>query len=207
MKKIPFLFLLFLFFFQPLYAQFGIGVLGGVNLASSSFPDIGGGEPSAMPYFHFGAHAEYQLNEKLGIQGDILFSQKGFQFKSSGSGNDSKFRYGYVVLAPEIFVQPISNLAIGAGFHLGFNLSEQQNLGDGWIDTSPIETIKKTDFGINGSARISFGPLYLQARYLYGLADISNTVFTDVSGNPLPDPQQNNRTFQLSIGYMLDRDE
>jgi len=76
MKKITLLAVLISLTSAGAFAQLGMGLKGGVNLASAT---IEGENTEGRIGFHFGAFAEFSASDNLAIQPEILFSSQGYE--------------------------------------------------------------------------------------------------------------------------------
>lgn len=198
------------------YAQFELGLKGGLNWNK---PDANGFGDSSVSNLNiksgsgnfFGLTAAYAFNQKFKLQGEFMYSFMNANANASVSivnlKIDMKTEYyqfpllltytpvefkgikPYVALGPN-FGYITKGKAVATGSVLGiFPVSQTVDLSDSnWQDT------KRLDIGITGAVgatyRLGPGNLSLDFRYLHGLTDIDET-----------DTKFKNRTWMLSLGY------
>ena len=185
---------------QAASAQFRLGAKAGANLVKvdgKSFRD-------EFRYgYHLGGFAEIVIakdeddHQKLSIQPEVLFSQYSMTLDSNFksiyenviSSNQSRVRLNYLsipILLNYRLVGPI-HLQAGPGFSILMdqNRSILQNGGDAF---------KKGDFSMIGGAQIRLAKLYLNGRYVIGLANINDIDNKD---------KWKSQAWQLSVGLSL----
>jgi hypothetical protein len=170
-----------------------IGVRGGVNFASitasSGSLSISSGSTTT---FAVGVFTDFKLGA-VSIQPALNYTGKGghFAFEGLEGGGDIKTYYlqvpvNVVYRIPAV----IGNVYFGAGPYVGLGLSGKAKGTDenGNSVSEDIEfgsdpnTLKRTDFGLNGIAGVEFkGGLILGINYDLGLSNISNDAGDDQS--------------------------
>ncbi len=92
MRKIALsLIVLSLFAVTSLQAQIRLGVKGGVNISGVSGDNIGDFVDNNLTGFHIGPTVEWLLDGSFGLEGSVLYSEKGIKFK-----DDKSHRTGYI---------------------------------------------------------------------------------------------------------------
>ena len=173
-------------------AQTTWGVKGGLNYAKITVLSVGEGyDVLGSDYkasFHVGGYLHVPLTEKLFIQPELQYSNKGGRFK------DGTLNLPYVVLPVMLGYKPMDRLSIESGLELGYLLANRDyhsildlslNLGVGFAITDELRAGVRYVLGINS---------------VYG----EEVQFTDNQGNLadeiiiLP-----NQVLQLSFYYSL----
>lgn len=177
-------------------AQIRFGVKGGLNLANVSVtPTIPKGTTmSNLIGFHGGIILDVPLSEKISIQPNLLFSQKGIKSTSSNSTIllDSKIALNYIEIPINVMFHATDALSIGGGSYLGYVLSGVSTSTvtfSGKTETMTKDAdfdrdLKRLDFGLNITAgyEVSNG-LIINANYSLGLGNISAEPATTVKNN------------------------
>ncbi|MEJ2005441.1 MAG: porin family protein [Cyclobacteriaceae bacterium] len=178
MKKLNVLVVL-LFVCSSAFAQFGLGVKGGLNFANLSIDDA-----SSRTGFHFGAFAHVPLSENIGIQPEVLFSTQGADIDNT----DVNMSYVNVPVLLRLRLIQILNVHFGPQF--GFPTKAKADGED------ILDNIKDSDISLAFGAGINL-PLGLEAgaRYNLGVSDISD------SGIDFQDAQH--RVFQVYVAWRL----
>ncbi|PKN79254.1 MAG: hypothetical protein CVU48_05895 [Candidatus Cloacimonetes bacterium HGW-Cloacimonetes-1] len=205
MKKAILLVAILTMFVGILVAQVKIGVKLGLNMAninSESLPI----NTDARFGAHLGAIMQYPLIPELLVQPELLFSMKGYSYESSEPefSQSIKVRYNYLEVPmllkynagiPEMWIQPY------IGPSVGFLLSakakgEYTSNGDTHsVDEDMKQGMRDIDLGwIIGIDAIYMDNLMIGLRYNHGLFGLTEGI----------DDSPKNRTFMLSVGYLLD---
>ncbi|MDI9256780.1 porin family protein [Flavobacterium sedimenticola] len=171
--------------------------------------------------FHAGGLVKMGLNEKWGLQAELLYAMEGGQYDLAISEPPlsakiaEKVTLGYLNLPLMAQYKVAGGLTLEAGPQIGFLLSgkteynSEVTIGEEIItDSGEIDIkdrLKTLSYGVNLGLGYEFkNNLFLQARYHLGLANISkeNTTANEEE-EPLglnPD-QLKNQGFQFSLGY------
>jgi Outer membrane protein beta-barrel domain len=193
MKKILSLLTLLSVISVGVYAQ-GIsgGLKLGLNLANQTIKSSDMGftaSPSFRPSIHAGGYLTVMLNEKFGIQPEVLYSGQGYK------QNGGTLAMDYITI-PVLFrynFTPIFSAHLGP--QMGFLMSAKAKY-DGADEEDMKDYFKGSDIGIAGGVNIDL-PMGLNfaARFVKG---VSNIIEED-SG----DLKYKNYNLQLSVGYKL----
>lgn len=93
MKKIHSLVIVMLFMAYCTQAQISVGLKAGVNLSSLKGTGYSDSDQKSFMGLAIGALVNYAINEKFSIQPELLFSQEGTQWKSSGEEQKDRLNY------------------------------------------------------------------------------------------------------------------
>ena len=173
MKKIIFLSLMVLFTAKSLSQGVDLGIKVGANFATlTELPNV-----DTRTGLNFGAFFTIKFNDKIAIQGDVLYSQQGAEFDLDKVDLD----YVNVPIVFKYYLVKKLNLHIGPQF--GFLVSD--------FDASEFEdSYESTD--VSGVVGLGLDlPLgfRVDGRYNFGLTEL------------LPDVKNN--VFSLSIGWTI----
>lgn len=173
------------------------------NIEISSFTEYVG-----SPKWHAGLFADLPIAANWGLQGELLYSQKGAKIKSKSSSDLPadviNFDYLELPLMAYMNLGPIKlqgGAAISAQInHYFYNTETKERLED-------IQDLLggDIDFSLLGGIAYQFNRLSLSARYQHGLVPMMKEVMiTDVDGNLAGNKSGNqHRTLMLSLGYTL----
>lgn len=202
-----------------------LGVKGGANFVNVTAPSILE-EVEFLPNFqpinsyNIGLVSELELTDNFGIQGEVVYTQKGFKLDESydltlfdfpvpiGATAISRFNYveaplmlkakfgnekvkGYVLGGPTFGYATSGELTTRAKVIVEFDL---------FTTDIPLETIDYQRFEVGATAggglavQVGSGQVFADARYHYG--------FTEVYDIPLVTENVQNRGVSLNIGYM-----
>ena len=173
MKKIIFLSLIVLFTTKSLSQGVDLGIKVGANFATlTELPNV-----DTRTGLNFGAFFTIKFNDKIAIQGDVLYSQQGAEFDFDKVDLD----YVNVPIVFKYYLVKRLNLHVGPQF--GFLVSD--------FDASEFEdSYESTD--VSGVVGLGLDlPLgfRVDGRYNFGLTEF------------LPDVKNN--VFSLSVGWTL----
>ena len=171
------------FVFTSISAQgIDLGIKAGANFANIT--DATG--LSNKTGFVIGAFAGVKLNDKLGIQGDLLYSQQGAKF----DGGDIDLNYVNVPIVLKYFVT--ENLNIQAGPQFGFVVDDNIKA----VLTNLAEAESADVSGVVGLGYELPMGIRLSGRYNFGLTDVIKSTSTITPVEP-----GKNSVVTLAIGY------
>lgn len=174
-------------------AQWSVAPKAGLNWSKVNFPENYGGNPSSLTGFHAGVAATYQINKWLDVQGELLYTMRGFDWDDLQVTDDGgnifeegvKVRQHYLEIPVLLKFFPCTGFNLQAGPQLGIPLKYDGGLAVADGDKVPV------DFGlVFGLGYESAMGIFVDARYTLGL---TSTV------KDMPDWQ--NRTIGLTVGY------
>jgi Outer membrane protein beta-barrel domain len=187
-----------------IFGQFAFGVSAGINLADAKFTNIEGIDPLTVVCPFGGIDAGYALNSKLSLVADLQYSQKGYRLEHDAPIDDTKLRYSYIDIIPQMECRLIEPVSVAIGFNIGFNIGEAQKIGDGdWIDLEKYDAVTSTDFGLAATVKGYIKDLFLFVRYNHGLKNVVNVTYVDINGQTIPDVKQKLSHIQIGAGYMF----
>jgi len=186
MKKITVLVAAILISASGFSQSIDLGIKAGVNFANIS------GAPSGVTTksitgFQAGVFAGLKLGEKIGIQGDLLYSQQGTEFSGT------KFDLTYVNVPIVLKYYVFKGLNLQGGPQFGFAVSDNiKELSGGGLETKTMD--------ISGIVGLGYDlPLGLRvdARYNFGLSDVLKDTGT-VQGVAT---EGKNTVISLAVGF------
>jgi len=181
-----------------------IGFRGGLN-----FSNIVGGDVQESPKsrigFQAGFLAEFYLSRSLGVQGEILYSEQGFNnaMDTNGDGTDEEvqFNLNYVNLPIMLKYYITNNFCVALGPQIGVNVTSKLEIINGPIgaanERENLENLEFLDFsaGVGLSYKFDEG-FFFQGRYLLGITPIR--IFEIPDGETL---DIRHSVFQVSAGF------
>lgn len=188
----------FLFIVCDISAQWSVGGKVGANWSKMAKSPWETGDSKQKIGLSLGAIGTYNLNNWFELQGELLYSQRGFKETLADPATDNydvNIRHQYIdvpILAKFYPFQKKECFNILAGIQTGFLLKESLK-----SDGSPIKDIygKKNpvDFGLIFGLAYNFEKgLFFDARYILGLTD-NYKQFEGIKS----------RSIQLSVGYLF----
>jgi hypothetical protein len=185
-------------------AQFSLGIEAGANMSVVKFTDLDEADPEFLLGFNAGIAPRYSFAEAMSVLADIGYSTKGHKLAYALNNDVSlKNKYTYLTLAPQFAFRFLDFIEVSAGPYLGIKIYEGNKLPDrDWVNTSDLDLISSTDFGVIMAARVFLDRFYLKLAYEHGLQDIGNVDYTDLNGNPI-DIKTYTRNFQIGAGYLI----
>lgn len=187
MKKIILITVIFLGLSMNLQAQFlKFGIKGGVNIANQNGSNIiinsTNYKTSEITNYHVGLVAEMKLVNSFAIQPELLYTTHGANYKNAVEDFENQLGYISIPLMAKIKLNKVISLELGP--QASFLLSEKNN-----FDSKDTETF---DFAANGGLGFSITKnLFVQARYILGLTDVSK------------DAEVKNSVVQISAGILF----
>ncbi len=181
------------------------GVQAGFNLSSmlAKNSTVKSTEYKIAPGFNIGGVAEMPVTDIFSVQAKLLFTTKGFNYKSSSGST----KVNCFLFYTEIPILAKANFEIGnigvygiLGPYFGFGLSGRAKSGSttesiNWGSDGNSDDFKRFDFGMSIGAGANISIFQVGMNYNLGIANIS--AYTD-NGT-----KQKNRTFNLFIIYVF----
>lgn len=166
--------------------QSNSGIKGGYNLSAVSFD--GEGETGQRHSFHIGLYGESFISNDISIQPELLYSQQGYEIRSSNSTFTQKLNY--INLPIMLKAYPSEHFFLETGPQIGLAISHKEELESSILDTTEEFDPSSFDWGINfGSGFKTKTGVSLGVRYHLGLGDLYD------EGNP------KNRVWQFYLGF------
>ncbi len=152
--------------------------------------------------FHGGIFGRVAPSEQLGVQFELLYSQKGTRFIYDGLiDQETTFKLDYIELPVFAAIGVGDMLELHAGVYAGFLVSSSATTeGDLGSDAEDLDrdNFQGMDFGLLGGVGVNLGRAQLGLRYLHGMADIAAS---DEAKFLLGDAR--NSAFQLYLAFGL----
>ncbi len=167
-------------------SAFEWGVKGGLNISGITHNDL-----NMKPSFYVGAFAEFNINDFLGIQPEVLYSRQGDKYSSDGATLYNRFNYLNIPVLAKIYLLDALSLDLGPQF--GFLLNAQQKVKDDDHKVkSDIDGAK--NFDVSWAMGVSYrflGNFDASVRYNLGLTKLADS----------PGDKPKNSVIQIGIGY------
>lgn len=183
----------------PAQAQIHFGVKGGLNLSKASLSDVGANfKKDNFTGFFIGPMAEITLPVVgLGVDGALLFSQRGVKVSNGEDGSYTVKQNGIDIpinLKYNIGLGSILGVYLAAGPDFYFDFAKDKKFDEGKIDK------KKAQVGINIGAGVKLmKKLQIGANYNIPLGDTGK--FKDEEGNEFG--SYKTKTWQVSVAYIF----
>jgi len=189
------------------FGQVDIGVKFGLNFANVNNMNSYSG--SNRLGFNTGLITRIKISKQFKLQPELLYSAKGFRYTpysygGSGGGTGS-IRLNYLSL-------PIlGSFSVGQGFSLLFGPEIDMLLhANSVLNKTDFNVSKQFNhFGVGFDLGVSYrviGGLGVEARYNYGLSNVTNIPIYDSGGSVKGrDRSGNNRVFQLGVYFKFPR--
>ena len=124
--------------------------------------------------FAVGAELQYQLTDKVGLAGGLLYSMQGNKSK----GDDEKWNPGYLNIPLTVNYYVVNGLALKAGVQPGFMIAKDK-----------AEGVKTFDLSIPVGASYEYQNFVFDARYNIGVTKVAD------HGDGY------NNVIQITVGY------
>ena len=172
----------------------GMGVKGGVNLATVSVGDEAAEDPTTSIGFYAGAYVNFPVSGSFRFQPELIFSRQGCKSEINvGSSNlEDKLTLNYIAVPLMAQLQTSGGFFVEAGPQFAFLISAKYEVDGDEFDLLEEDVMNKIDFGINGGlGYVSKSGLGVHLRYNLGLSNI----WKDDNG------EAKNRVFSAGIHY------
>lgn len=204
-KRLPII-LLFTFINVFSYAQVKFGAKAGLNYVNNIQTKGEDGNNSYKISYHFGGYSIIELNDKINLIPELLYSNKGYKFDATDLSGGGNLNLVYINLPVLVAYQVSDKLGVNLGPEFGYLLSAKSKFDSRTVDVGDFWE-NKIDFGIALGISLSLAEkVSTELRYTHGLSSVIEPVeFRDALGNVTEGPSTKylNRTFQLSFGYKL----
>jgi Outer membrane protein beta-barrel domain len=189
-------------------ASTSFGVQGGLNVANV---DVKSADPDEFtPDFKsrnravFGGFVAWDFNPAIGLQIDVLYSQKGTKFSFvEDDGTDITFELGADYVEFPVLVRtnfgasgPVRFRLFG-GPSFGFKVLDETTITVAGVeppdDPDDQSETKGSDFGFVVGGAVEFGKVFVDFRYNWGLININD--------DPNDEDEVKTRTFGFMVGF------
>ncbi|MDB5106741.1 MAG: hypothetical protein JWP91_4430 [Fibrobacteres bacterium] len=184
------------------HAEWGIGPLGGANLANA---EVDGHSTSSVTGWALGARLEMGMMPILSLMFDPMLVQSGAQFDNSGAPVDGRGKF-VAMEVPMLLNAKVKLMNVGVyGFmgpdlvintDAGGNVSRQNDLGQG--DLAPVGLAGQVGAGV-AMGVAPFIDVTADARYSHGFTDLLDGAKGDVE-------HWKSRDVRLNLGVLLHTD-
>lgn len=199
-----------------LYSQdnrFSVGIQAGPMFATvNPHPEVL--EAGFRTGFFAGANARWAFTDSWTVQGNMQFSQRGFNYITRGTwiildGQAASFtgqvdyRISYLDVVPQIEFKPIRYIGIAAGPYFSWQLGESIRYGEviDWTSTKENNQFDTADLGLAGKLSGNIGRLTVFVSYMHGLTNISKIIIIDGTGTHLGRLSAYNRAIAAGAGF------
>lgn len=186
---------------------YGFRIGANVGTLSGTFVEAG---PESSVGLVAGSFVRYALRNDLGVQVEVLYSQKGAQFEATtieGEPFERMLRATYLEIpilltyapAPYASLSPVIYGGGAVGFEIGEQVRERL---EGFEQTQESDVLTSPDLGLLVGADVQFSLGLLDAlvgvRYTHGLRDL-----VDPDAATRPDSEAFTRTFAVTVGFLF----
>lgn len=195
------------------YTQTFIGPKAGINIAKWGGDGITENEDAlkSITVFQFGAVAEFRTNERVALQSELLYFQKGVGFEETESGltYSSETTLNYLelpILAKVYLTDGPTQIFVIAGPSFGYGLDgkstfefegEEEEMDIDFEDDNLTRLDISAAFGVGIQAPVGPGEAFIDGRYLLGLNTLDNTEEKDDRVDIM------NRGIVVSVGFLF----
>ena len=174
--------------------ELSFGIKAGINYSNVYSESGDGYVADGKVGFAGGLFVSIPLNELIGVQPELLYSQKGF--KTEGTFFDGQITSSYLDLPIHLQIKPTENISILAGPQFSYLLSTKYELnGFSAIDEEDLDdNNNKATVGISAGVDFEIQNFLISARGSWDL----NKVNKD---NSTSDINYKNQLFQITLGY------
>ena len=156
-----------------------IGIKGGLNYANFTATEI---QTDAITNYHAGALLEIGITKSFALQPELLYSTQGASYDNALG--EFKNELGYISIPFLLKLNLSESLSLEAGPQASFLLSKK--------DEFDLRDYNTFEFAVDGGLGLKLTDnLFIQARYILGLTEISRNA------------QAKNSVFQLSAGILF----
>lgn len=145
--------------------------------------------------YHLGAFAEININQKWGIQPELLWNQTNYRTGDNfddlypNGKSDVEGKLNYISIPILLTYRPVKLLSLQLGPQFGIMTSQDKDLlGE------TKEAFKSGDFSMLGGAQLNLGGFRVGGRYVVGLTNIN-----DIDNKE----KWKNQGFQLYLGLTI----
>jgi len=179
------------------------GLKGGMNSSNTKFTVFVQEVSSERKYdsrisYYIGGFVEYltnpESNKSISLQAELQYSKQGYSYNRTSEFGFT-FQLDQLNLPLTLKKPLVDNFSIVGGIYLGYVTSSNEEFGGGKFQQNEYFNFD-TGLIIGTEYSFDFG-LFMEIRYMYGLADISD--FKSQKSNI--EHEYKNRVFQIGLGY------
>ena len=143
--------------------------------------------------FAGGVFVSIPLSQLVGIQPELMYSQKGF--KGEVLGAEYKATFNYLDLPVHLQIKPTENISILAGPQFSYLLSSKYELGNFSASSDDLEDDnKRATLGLSAGIDFTLQNFLISARGSWDLSKVNDD-------NNTSDINYKNQVFQVTLGY------
>ena len=171
-----------------------VGIKAGINYSNVYSESGDGYVADGKVGFAGGVFVSIPLNELVGIQPELLYSQKGF--KTEGTFFDGEITSSYLDLPILLQIKPTENISLLAGPQFSYLLSTKYELnGFSAIDEEDLDdNNNRATLGISAGVDFTVQNFLISARGSWDLSKVNKD-------NSTSDINYKNQLFQVTLGY------
>ncbi len=198
-KKIFVASIVFTLFFQNVFGQIKLGVKGGFSLVNLKGVAVNADpqqfisfDNSTKPSFHFGGFGIYEISERLNLQGEFIYSNKG------AKSTEANVSLHYISIPILVNYSVYDNLYLQGGPEIGFLMAARTKVENTNFDLKGFYN-NPIDLTLNIGAKYEINSeFHVGLRYALGLSDLRD----DDNGDALS-LKFLNRGLHISVGYRM----
>lgn len=199
MKIITLSTLLFAISFS-LNAQFAIAPIAGLNISDLKTVNTAVFETSPVMRHYVGIQPRWAFSEKFNAGMGLQYATKGFIYGAINSKYETAWKTQYIDFMPFAEYKPLSTLGLYAGGYFGLLLDEKFNSDNKWT-TPKYGYVDNTDVGGIIGVRLYAKNAFFNLSYSRSIVPVSETNYTDESGETIENVKQFNQALSLGAGY------
>lgn len=143
--------------------------------------------------FAGGVFVSIPLSKLVGIQPELMYSQKGF--KGDVAGVDYKATFNYLDLPIHLQIKPTENISILAGPQFSYLLSSDYELGNFTASSDELEDDNnRATLGLSAGIDFTIQNFLISARGSWDLSEVNKD-------NSTSDINYKNQVLQVTLGY------
>jgi hypothetical protein len=171
-----------------------VGIKAGINYSNVYSESGDGYVADGKVGFAGGVFVSIPLNQLIGIQPELMYSQKGF--KTEGTFFDGKITSSYLDLPIHLQIKPTENISILAGPQFSYLLSTKYELnGFSTVDEEDLDdNNNRATLGISAGVDFTVQNFLISARGSWDLSKVNKD-------NSMSDINYKNQLFQVTLGY------
>ncbi len=174
--------------------ELSVGIKAGINYSNVYSESGDGYVADGKVGFAGGVFVSIPLSQLIGIQPELMYSQKGF--KTEGTFFDGKITSNYLDLPVHLQIKPTENISILAGPQFSYLLSTKYELnGFSTIDEEDLDdNNNRATLGLSAGVDFTLQNFLISARGSWDLSKVNKD-------NSTSDINYKNQLFQITLGY------
>lgn len=171
-----------------------VGIKAGINYSNVYSESGDGFVADGKVGFAGGVFVSIPLSQLIGVQPELMYSQKGF--KTEGTFFDGQITSSYLDLPVHLQIKPTKNISILAGPQFSYLLSTKYELnGFSAIDEEDLDdNNNRATLGLSVGVDFTIQNFLISARGSWDLSKVNKD-------NSTSDINYKNQLFQITLGY------